>query len=95
MEQPLPRREAPRGVLAAAYGVLAIVAVLVAVWGFLWLASSSSLACVPCNCTYSLFHELPRCRQPSQALIVLGVGIIGAILCVVRAIFVMRGKSAT
>ena len=61
---------------------------LVALWSLLWVFSSSSLACVECNCTYSLFAENPRCRNPSIAgLLSLGsfALAIGAIILGVRS----------
>jgi hypothetical protein len=42
---------------------------LLAAWSLLWVYSSASLACVPCDCSYSLFAVQPRCRQPSVALL--------------------------
>ena len=46
-------------------GCVAAVTFLAAgAYSFLWIFSSASLACVACDCTYSLFAPTFRCRQP-------------------------------
>ena len=66
------------------YFVVAVIFLLIAGWLLLWMFSSASLGCVSCNCTYSLFAEHVRCRQPiiAQLLFVVAmlVGIIAAFL---------------
>jgi hypothetical protein len=44
----------------------AVSALLLACAGYcaLWFVSSASLACVACNCEYSLLASQLRCRQP-------------------------------
>jgi len=49
--------------------VVAVIFMLVAGWSFLWVFSSASLACTECNCSYSLFHPVPRCREPYIAIL--------------------------
>lgn len=41
---------------------------LVAWVGFVWMLSSASLAALPCDFDFSLFHERYRCRQPWLAV---------------------------
>ena len=53
----------------------AFLFVAAAVYCFLWFLSSSSLACMACNCTYTMFAENARCRQPPVAAL-LGAGSI-------------------
>ena len=65
--------------------VLGIAFGLAAFWSVSWIFASASLACVPCNCTYSLFHEYDRCRQPYYAIIASGVTGLAAIGCFVGA----------
>jgi len=50
---------------------------LFAVWSLLWMFSSASLACLACDCSYSLFAVEPRCRQPTVALLTC-IGSVGA-----------------
>ena len=49
--------------------VAAVVLLLVALYGFLWVNSSSHLARHFCQGEFSLFHEHFRCRQPYLGLI--------------------------
>ena len=46
---------------------LAALFILTGLYCLLWVASSSSLAFVDCNGSYSLFAENTRCRQPPIA----------------------------
>jgi hypothetical protein len=70
--------------------VIAAVLLLIAGWSLLWVFSSGSLACQACNCTYSLFAENPRCRQPVIAELVL---VAALLLAGVAAAFgIWRGK---
>ena len=66
-----------KAVLLAFVGVLALFAVA---FCLLWVASSSSMACSECNCTYSLFAVTPRCRQPPLALALAAVSALFAAL---------------
>ena len=75
-------RRALYATLSAAFG-------LAAVWFLLWMFSSASLACTACDCSYSLFHEIPRCRQRYYAMIGAAATGIGAIACLV---FALRNK---
>jgi hypothetical protein len=54
------------------------VLVLCSIYCLLWLMASSSLACEACNCSYSLFAENPRCRQPPIAGLLALANFIGA-----------------
>ena len=56
--------------------VAAVVLLLVALYGYLWVISSSQLAHHFCQGEFSLFHEHFRCRQPY----------LGLILCVVTGL---------
>ncbi len=57
--------------MAKGISLLIIASLLfIAAWFCLmWVFSSSSLAFIPCNGQYSLFHETYQCRQPGIALI--------------------------
>jgi hypothetical protein len=70
----------------ALFAVLTVVLSLGAVWCVLWVFSSASLGCTACDCTYSLFHEIPRCRHPLYALIGVVVTGLAAIVCLVLAV---------
>ena len=59
----------------ATFLAVAIVGLVVAAWSTLWVMSSAGVACTACNCEYSLFHEIPRCRQPVYAVIAVVVGL--------------------
>ena len=54
-----------RIILFLAAALLAIVEV----WSLLWIFSSSSLAFVACEGSFSLEAANPRCRQPSIAVL--------------------------
>ncbi len=54
------------GIRIACYASAGIL-VVVGLYCLLWVFSSSSLVCTACNCTYSLFAENARCRQPPLA----------------------------
>jgi hypothetical protein len=45
-------------------------------WFVLWFFSSSSMACLECNCNYSLFSETFRCKQPILALIGVAMSVL-------------------
>jgi hypothetical protein len=62
---------------------------IVAIWSLMWVFSSASLACTACNCSYSLFDPVPRCRQPYIAGL-LSLGSFG--LAVGAIIFGRRQK---
>jgi len=47
--------------------------ILVGLYCVLWVFSSASLACVACNCSYSLFAKSFRCRQPYVAMILAAI----------------------
>jgi hypothetical protein len=47
----------------------AVFFALAGIYCLLWALSSSSLACTACNCSYSLWAENARCRQPPVALL--------------------------
>jgi hypothetical protein len=51
------------------YIAAAVVLTLGGLYSLMWMISSASLACGYCNCTYSLFAESFRCRQPDLALV--------------------------
>ena len=70
----------------ALFAALAVVLGLAAFWCVLWMFSSASLACTACDCTYSLFHEIPRCRQPYYAMLGAAFSGLGTIACLVLAI---------
>ena len=65
--------------------MVSVAAMVAAVWAALWaMSSSSSLACVECNCSYALFADNWRCRQPALAsilaIISLGVAVLALVL---------------
>ena len=70
----------------AIFAALSAVLGLAAIYCILWVFSSASLACTACDCSYSLFHETPRCRQPYYAMLGAGFTGLGAIACLVLAI---------
>jgi len=49
--------------------IIATLLFLASWFCLMWVFSSSSLAFIPCNGQYSLFHESYQCRQPGIALI--------------------------
>ena len=55
-----------------------------AIWCFLWTASSSSLCFVRCHGSYSLWAEIPACREPAVASLLFwlssGLALVLAIL---------------
>jgi hypothetical protein len=54
------------------YGLLlagGFAAVFASLYCLLLIVSASSLACTECNCEYSLFAPIARCRQPYVAMI--------------------------
>jgi hypothetical protein len=53
--------------------VAAVALVLAGLYCVLWIYSSASLACMACNCSYSLFAASFRCRQPYIAMILAAV----------------------
>ncbi len=63
--------------------VAAALLLLIAIWSLLWVFSSASLACTACNCSYSLFDPVPRCRQPFIAALLS----LGSFALAVGAIF--------
>jgi hypothetical protein len=60
-----------------------VALVLIALYCGLWFFSSSSLACVECNCSYSLFAVNARCRQPYLAAL---LAVVSLVLSVVVAV---------
>jgi hypothetical protein len=64
--------------------------VLVAGYCALWVVSSSSLACVECNCSYGLLASNPRCRQPPLAAMLALGSLVLAIVAVVVGVRVRR-----
>ena len=70
----------------ALFGALSVVLGIGAIWCVLWVFSSASLACTACDCSYSLFHAIPRCRQPYYAMLGAALTGLGAIACLVLAI---------
>jgi hypothetical protein len=75
------------------YAVLAAAFGLAAVSFLLWMFSSASLACTACDCTYSLFHEMPRCRQPYYAMVGAAATGIAAVACLVLALRTKTGRA--
>ena len=63
------------------------IAVLSSLYCALWFLSSSSLACVECNCEYSLLAVNPRCRQPYIAMVLTVLAAVAA-----AAAFIAAGK---
>jgi len=49
--------------------IIATLLFLASWFCLMWVFSSSSLAFIPCNGQYSIFHESYQCRQPGIALI--------------------------
>jgi hypothetical protein len=65
---------------------LATLSLLAAGWSLLWVISSASLACQACDCTYSLFADNPRCRQPVIAEILFAAFFLVAIVAAIVGI---------
>jgi hypothetical protein len=70
----------------AVFASISIVLGLGAIWCVLWVFSSASLACTACDCTYSLFHDIPRCRQPYYAMLGAAFTGLAAIVCFILAV---------
>jgi len=58
-----------KGVLRTTCGWASVAFILFAGWSLMWVFSSASLACLPCDCTYSFLAPQPQCRQPLVALV--------------------------
>ena len=76
-------------ILRITFFVAAGLLMLAAIWSLMWVFSSASLACTACNCSYSLFDPVPRCRQPYIAGI---LSLVSLILAVGAIIFGQRQK---
>jgi hypothetical protein len=57
-----------------------------AIWSFLWVLSSFSLAQDFCNNQFSLLHQSMRCRQPYIALLLLVFFLLAVLVCFVFGI---------
>ena len=68
---------------------LAVLFVVSGLYCLLWLVSSSSMAFVECNGTYSLFAENARCRQPPLA------GLLGLASFLVAVVLVIGGRRSS
>ena len=66
---------------------LAAISLLAGVWFLLWFVSSASLACLPCDCRYSLFADNLRCRQPPVAALLAVISLLLAIVFLVLGIW--------
>src|SRR5947209_16699486 len=62
----------------AVWYVIAGGFIVLACGAFLWGISAASLSCVPCDCTYSVFSGLERCRWPAILGILFWVFLIAA-----------------
>jgi hypothetical protein len=51
------------------YIIIMIILMMILSFFCMWFFASSSLACMECNCHYSLFSDKFRCRQPIIAMI--------------------------
>ncbi|MDG5499366.1 hypothetical protein [Marinobacter sp. BGYM27] len=71
--------------------VISLVAFLLSWWGLLWMFSSSSLATLACDGSFSLFHEQAHCRQPPIALM---LWVSSGVLSLVFLVFGVRNISA-
>jgi hypothetical protein len=60
--EPQPKLSSRTKTILALFACL--VTALSSAYFALWFVASSSLACVACNCDYSLFSERLRCRVP-------------------------------
>ncbi|WP_028604320.1 hypothetical protein [Ottowia thiooxydans] len=75
-----------RALIRFACKLAAVLFLLLALWSFLWIASSYSMAFTECSGTYELFSPNPRCRQPAIASLLALASFIGAI----AALFIAR-----
>lgn len=79
-----------KGYVLLAFSLLAFLA---SWYCFLWVLSSSSLAFVDCNGTYTLFHEHLRCRWPAIAALLWQATGMCALLLLGIGIYVLRKNS--
>ena len=75
----------------------AVSALLLACAGYcaLWFVSSASLACVACNCEYSLLASQLRCRQPAIAGILAVALVFGSAAVAVLGYKVSRPRRSS
>jgi hypothetical protein len=75
----------------------AVSALLLVCAGYctLWFVSSASLACVSCNCEYSLLASQLRCRQPAIAGILAIALIVGSAAAAVLGYKVTRPRRSS
>lgn len=71
------------------YG-LAGAFILLAFGAFFWGVSAASLACVPCDCMYSVFSKVQTCRWPAILGILYWVFLITALGSVMAGLFLRR-----
>src|SRR6267378_2128334 len=64
-------------------GALALCAVI----ALMYAVSGASLACVPCDCTYSLSAENARCRRPAAWALAFDIALLAALLSAAVAIW--------
>ena len=72
--------------------VMAVILFLVSIWFFLWFLSSSSLAFVECNGTYSFSAINPRCRNPAISSALFAASFLLSIGCLVTGFFKRKRK---
>ena len=70
----------PRSIRLGAY-VFATLLFLGSMYCALWVASSFSMAFAYCEAGFSLFSEIPRCRQPHIAAILFVVLLALSVFC--------------
>ena len=74
---------------------IGVLLLLLAVWSFLWIFSSSHLAHDFCNGQFSLFHEQFRCKQPFVAMLLSFGSICGAVTALVFGVLHVRFSNSS
>lgn len=64
---PTPHDAAPMRLFnaPAVWYALAAGCIVLALGSFFWGVSEATRSCVPCDCMYSVFAKVPRCRWPA------------------------------
>ena len=90
--EPKPRDPAPMPVFnaPAVWYVIAAGCTVLAFGAFFWGLSAAARSCVPCDCLYSVFATVPKCRWPAILGIVYWVFLIAALGAIVTGFRLRR-----